>query len=258
MSIFQSIFGGSTPANQPAPGNTNAGQGNTPGTQSNGVVPPGNDTNQNQNQTAGGQTGQDWQKQEDQSPLAAFGDVWKTDPNAGAQGNQPIFAGLDPAKVMESARKVDFSKAVSQEQLTAITEGGEGAVKAFAQAMNSVAQTVYGQSAIATAKMVEQALGKAQEQYDAKIPGLVKKLNANEGLAASNPLLQNPAIQPLVGALTEQLTRKNPNATSAEIQQQVNDYFAALGTSFAPKSKEDSSKSSGKNNSVDWSTFLDS
>ena len=245
MSIFSALFGGgSTPPAQPAPGNTNQNTPATSGTDNNGVVP------------AGGQTPPVTQTTEEVSPLAQFADVWKT-PDTPPGESAAVFAGMDPTKVMESARRVDFSKAITEEQVSQIAQGGEGAVKAFTQAMNSVAQTVYGQSALATAKMVEQALGKAQEQYDAKIPGLVKKLNANESLAASNPMLQNPAVQPLVGALTEQLTRKNPNATSAEIQQQVTDYFAALGNSFAPTPKESATTKTVKGGQTDWSNFLE-
>ena len=121
--------------------------------------------------------------------------------------------------------------------------------------MNSVAQTVFAQSALATTKIVEQALTKQQEQFDARLPTLVKKFSANENLPANNPLLSNPAIQPLVGALQEQLVRKNPNASAAEIQQQVNDYFTALGNTFAPKPT--AAPNAGKvKDSEDWEKFL--
>lgn len=246
MSLWQTIFGGPSgqPA-QPAPGNTNVQPNNTPGTQDNGVVPPNGQGNDKQ------QTQDDANK----SPLDKHADIWKIDPNANS-APAPIFAGLDPAKVMESAKKVDFSKAVTPEQLTAISKGGEEAVVAFSQALNSVAQNVYAQSAVATAQIVEKALEKSQKSYDERLPSTLKRLSANDGLLQSNPVFANPALQPLVGALTEQLTRKNPNATQLEIQQQVSDYFESVGATFAPKPKEETSKS-GKSREQDWSTFLD-
>ena len=251
MSIFATLFGnGSTPPATPAPGAQGTPQNNTPGTQANGAIPPNTDSTKNDPTPVPGSSAQT-------SPLDKHSEIWKTVDTPGTDPNQSMFAGLDPAKVMESAKKVDFSKAVSTEHIEAIQKGGQEAVTAFAQAMNSVAQTVYAQNAIATTKIVEQALGKAREQYDASIPGLVKKLSASEQLLETNPLLSNPAVQPLVGALTEQLTRKNPNASAKEIQQQVTDYFAALGTSFAPKPVEDKSKSGIKANQTDWSTFLE-
>ena len=192
------------------------------------------------------------------SPLDTFKDVWQTPTNAQPDQTPAMFANVDQAKLMESARKVDFAKAISSEQLQAITAGGEGAVAALAQAMNNVAQTVYAQSAFATTKIVDQALTRAQESFDSRLPNLVKKLSVNENLQDQNPLLSNPALTPLVSALSEQLVRKNPNATSAEIQQQVNDYFAAIGTSFAPKPPETpASRAAAKAaKQEDWSAFL--
>jgi len=188
----------------------------------------------------------------DTSPLAAFSNVWETAP--AEKTPEGMFANLDPAKVMESAKKVNFTGGVTPEQMQAIVGGGEGAIKAFTESMNLVAQSVYAQSALATTKIVEQALGKAQASYDERIPGMVKKFSSSESILAANPLMTNPAIQPLVGALQEQLMRKNPNATSSEIQQQVSDYFAALGTTFAPKPAVP--KNQQGRQEQDWSSFF--
>jgi hypothetical protein len=238
------------PATQPVTGAANPGQP-LPGTQAsgqtapNGVVPAqGTDPN------AGGNPGNS-----DASPLAAFTDIWQTPTNTDPNANQSIFANLDPAKVRESAAKVNFTGGVNPDQLKAIAAGGEGAVKAFQDVLNAVAQGVYAQSTLANVKIVEQALGKAQETYDARIPGMVKKLSSSESLVAENPLLANPAVQPLVGALQQQLIQKNPNATSAEIQRQISDYFSALGQSFAPKAATPANQRGGRKED-DWSLFL--
>lgn len=119
-----------------------------------------------------------------------------------------MFANVDPQKLMEAARKTDFSKAISSNQLEAIAGGGQEAVAAFASAMNSVAQTVYANSALATTKIVEQALMKAQQQYDAKIPGLIKRQTVSDTLRTENPMFSNPAVQPLISALEAQLAVK--------------------------------------------------
>jgi len=192
------------------------------------------------------------------SPFDAFKDVWQSPTNSPADPQAPMFGAVDPQKLMESAGKVDFAKAVTPEMLAAVTAGGPEAAAAFASAMNKVAQTVYAQSAFATTKIVDQALAKAQEGYDARLPSMVKKFSVNENLQASNPQLSNPALAPLVSALSEQLVRKNPNATSAEIQTQVSDYFAAIGTSFAPVAPETpaSKAAAAKAKSEDWSAFF--
>ena len=259
MDIMQ-LFRG-TPATPAAPAPTTPVAGNNgqplqgtqggPGTNTdpNGVVPAGSTApNPGNPGTSSG---------EPASPLDAFKDIWKNDPTQTPAGPAGVFGNVDPAKLMESAKKVNFSNAVSQEQMQAIAAGGESAVKAFAEAMNSVAQTVYAQSALATTKIVDQALVRAQESYDARIPTMVRKLSANEGLAANSPHLSNPALAPMVEALTEQFTRKNPNATSFEIQAQVNDYFSALGTVLAPKQEQAAPKPGNRAaQETDWDAFM--
>jgi len=229
------------PGNQQTPGNQTPGTAATAQTAPNGLIPEGA-ANPPQNQ------------QTPSTPMESFKDVW-SNPNT-PPADTTLFGNLDSTKLMESARQVDFAKVITPEQLSAIGQGGEGAVKAFATAMNSVAQTVYGQSAMATTKIVEQAIKKNSESYDSKMQEMMKKFSVNEGLQVSNPVLNNPAVQPLVGALTEQLTRKNPNATSMEIQSQVQDYFKQLGSVFAPTPAQSANQTAGNKADVDWDKFF--
>jgi hypothetical protein len=231
-----------TPSQVANPGQPLPGTQASPSTAPNGVVPI---------QAPTGLDAVNPNAQQATSPLDTFKDIWQTPANSQAEPSAAMFANVDQAKLMESAKKVDFAKAISPEQL-------QGAVAALATAMNNVAQTVYAQSAFATTKIVDQALAKAQESFDARLPSMVKKFSVNENLQTENPLLSNPALTPLVSALSEQLVRKNPNATSVEIQQQVNDYFSALGTTFAPKPPETpASRAAAKAaKQEDWSTFL--
>lgn len=240
MSIFD-IFRPATPTPAPAPlaapGNNSPG---LPGTHSSPTTPP-NGTVPTQPPAT-----------EPASPLDSFKDVWSNTNTPEAP--EALFGKLDPNKLMESARQVDFAKVIKPEQLTAISQGGDGAVQAFATALNSVAQTVYGQSTLATTKIVEEALKRNSESYDTKMQEMVRKFSVNEGLQTSNPLLSNPAVQPLVSALTDQLARKYPNASSAEIQSQVNGYFQQLGTAFAPAPT--TPKSQSVKPAEDWASFM--
>lgn len=251
MSMFRSaptapnpLPAGPSQVNQPGvalPGTASSGQ-----TAPNGLVPSaGQALNVGQNP--------------EPAPLDAFKDVWSTAPNAGTDPNAPMFAGVDPQKLMESAGKVDFAKVITPEQMQAIAGGGEAAVAAFAAAMNKVSQSVYAQSAFATTKIVDQAMARQQENFAKQLPSMVRKFSVNENLQAANPLLSNPAVVPLVSALSEQLVRKNPNATAVEIQQQVTDYFAQLGTTFAPAPPETpASRAAAKAaKQEDWSGFFE-
>lgn len=225
---------------QPLPG-TATGQG----TANNGVVPTGVTGNP-------GVTG----NSDADSPMAKFNDVWQTPNTGNANDDQPIFANVDPAKLMESAKKLDFTKVVPADTFAKIAAGGQEAAQAFAEAMQAVTQASFAQSALATTKIVEQAMSKQREQFDNRLPSMVKNLSVSEGLRASNPLLNSPAVAPLVSALTQTLTVKNPNATSGEIQQQVQDYFSMLGEHFQPKSNQQTTSSQGSKVEDDWSKFF--
>lgn len=190
-----------------------------------------------------------------QSPFADFDKLWDIDPKATDPNISP-FANVDPAKVMESARKVDFAKAVTPELLTKIQAGGQEGMVALMTALNTVSQQTYGQSALATTKIVEQALAQQRTSFEAALPALVKKLSVNDNLRTENPLLANPAIAPMVEALQSALLTKNPNATAAEIQAQVNTFLGEMGKQFGPKPATVDPSKTAAGADYDWEKFL--
>ena len=217
-----------TPGMQSAPGNTNAPAATPTGN-------PGSQTNPNE--PAG---------------LDKFNDLWK--PAESPAGEQPngLF-NVDPKQLMEAARKIDFTKVIQPTQLQAIAQGGEGAVNAFAQALNTVAQTVYAQNAHATAKIVEQAVSRSQETMRNELPQHIKRQTVSESLRTENPALSHPAAAPILGALEQQLTTKFPNATASEIKSMATDYLTSFaGTFQKPAQQSSQSTPSG----TDWDSWI--
>lgn len=263
MSMFSNLMSGSgappnananpNPAPNPDPGKPN-NPGNLPdGAPSTGSQPPGAAPN-----GVLPDTGKDGPDKIQSTPFDKFTKLWEDvpiDPNAPPDS---VFGNLDPKKFMEAAGKIDFAKVVTPEQLTAISSGGEAAVKAFAQALNAVSQGVYAQSAFATTKIVEQALNKSKESFLAELPQHIKKETVKSSLRTENPVFSNPAVQPIISALEAQLTVKYPNATATELTTMAKQYVEALGTSFAPKPVLEKGAPKNKKGEVDWSTFLDS
>ena len=228
------------------PGTPLPGTTATPGTAPNGVIPANA-------QTPPENTGKD--ATDPRSLLDAFSDTWKT-AVANPAVDTPFFANLDPVKVMESAKQADFSKALTPELLQKIAGGGQEAVQALSQALNSVSQTVYGQGTITTAKLIDTALAKQREQFVAQLPNLVKQHTASERIRSENPLSNHPAVQPIVSALQAKLSAQHPNASSAEIEQQVNQYLSALGQLFGPKPTAADTSKPGGAEQYDFSSFL--
>ena len=247
MSIMSNIFGSFTGASASAPAPTAAPAMPTPGN-----IPAAAGTASDP-ANSHVPTGTVAASQEPASPLADFADLWKPSTNQAAP--KSMFGELDQAKLMEVAKKTDFSKAVTAEQFQAIAAGGQGAVEAFAAAMNSVAQTVYANSAVATTKIVEQALSNAQESYNSKLPGMIKQHTLSDTLRSENPVFSNPAVQPLISAMETQLAVKYPNATASELSGMAKQYIEGLGTVFSP-AKAPTKEEVAKAGEMDWSTFV--
>lgn len=248
MSIFDKLFGTQPAAPAPAasqptpPGNIppfpNQVTAQSDGTAPNGVIPAGTPEASNT------------------SPLDQFNSLWQ--PNENPAEPQPLI-NVDPKSLAEAASKTDFTKMLKPEQMQAIASGGEGAVAAFAQALNQVAQGVYAQSAFATTKIVEQAVAKARDQFNADIPNHVKKLQVSESLRSENPALSHPAASPILGAIESQLTMKHPQASSAEITKMAKQYLETFASAIGQPARDAAdarAAADNKGSSTDWSTFL--
>lgn len=227
-----------TPGNMPA--NGGATSGNTEGTAANGLVPPGSNT-----------------EDKTQSSLDAFGDFWKTTTTNNTT-DTGIF-NIDPQKLQELATKENFTNVVNPELLQKINSGGEGAMQAMLEAMNTMAQQVYLKSAIAATKFSEHAATKTASRLKDELPSTFKNFQVSENLASSNPALNNPAVQPLIELIKNQAVQKFPNATANEIQKYTNDYLTSVFSAVVPQSTQNNSGTNNggkKTEAYDWSSFL--
>lgn len=187
------------------------------------------------------------------SPLDEFAELWKN-PATGATPNTPApMFNLDPTKLLEAAKRIDFSNAVTPEQLTAISKGGEEATAAFVSAMQGVAATTLMHSAVTTGNMVEKAVNQAKTDWIKDVPGLVKGLNLREATATENPGLSHPAMKPVVDALQSQFQVKFPQASTTELRGMVSKYLDGMAGVLKPATKSTGASSQGGN---DWEKFL--
>lgn len=187
------------------------------------------------------------------TPLDQFSDIWKNEATGDAKP-AGVFGEIDPKRFMEAAGKVDFSKSISADHLKAVAAGGEDAVKAFAAAMNAVAQNVYAQSSFASTKITEQAIAKAKESLMAELPQHIRNQSANESLRAENPIFSHPAASPILGAVQSQLAVKFPQATAAELTTMAKQYLEHFANGITSTNKKQEPETKSKE--TDWSTFL--
>lgn len=186
------------------------------------------------------------------SPLDKYTDLWKTDPNA--KPDAPFSFNSDPAKLLDTAKGIDFTKVISPELQARITGGGADAQSALMEAMNDVTRLSYATSAHASAKMVESALQVQEDRFKAMLPNLIKQHSVADSFRNDNPLLTDPALAPMVGALQVQFTKQYPQATAAEIKSHVNDFLN--GAADKIQSARPQPKTAATKKSEDWEKFF--
>jgi hypothetical protein len=251
---MQKIFGA---AKQPVPAQPNfPQQQQLPQQQGNINNPPNQSTQQSPQTDPNGIVPADGNKPPE-SPVAKFTDLWqppKPDESA-PKGNE--VSEFSPQKLMEAAGKVDFAKLVSQEDLQKIQAGGPEAVAALMNALNKTSQTVFGQSAILSQKMMDKRIAEARDEFAAQLPKLVRKQSSTEGLMAKNAAFADPAVAPVVQAVQAQLAEKYPKATSAELQVMAEEYLMGVSGMINPGKKDSSEgKSNPEADSTDWEEYL--
>lgn len=230
-------------ANANNPGNPTLGTTQNANTAPNGVIPEGG------NKPPEG-------TQQEPSPLASFKDALQTDPKAAEKAaalNAPVLGELDPAKFAQAAGKIDFTQIVSPEMLSRIKAGGDDGVKALSEALNATSQTVFAQSALTSARIVEGAVKKTKDDVLAQLPELIRKHSVSAHLQTKNPLYNDPAVAPMIADLQQNYLAKNPNATEQQVEAHVSGYLENVAAVFAKKPEPTSTK--GKRSEEDWSLF---
>lgn len=256
MSIFD-IFA-PKPAAAPASADASQQQGQQQNNNQQQGAQPADQNQQQNNQQQGTQT---TQQQGTEAPLDAFKDLWQTPVKSGENNDQTMFGEVDPAKIFEAAKKANFSSVVTQEQLSAIEQGGEAAKKAFAQSLNAVAQAVFAQNTLASTKLIETAIAKATARMEASLPAHIKQHSVQDSLLADNPSLSHPAAAPIINALQSQLAVKYPNASTAELKKMAQDYLTLFTNVASPAKGDGTQTKQGQNNQssgndVDWLAYV--
>jgi hypothetical protein len=186
------------------------------------------------------------------SPMDKFKDLWQ--PDANAKPDTPFSFNSDPAKLLDTAKTVDFTKIVSPEVMATIAKGGPEAQQAMMTAMNNMTQLSFAQSSHASAKIVESALQAQEQRFKEMLPSLIKQHTVVDSLKQNNPLMSDPSMAPLIGALQHQFTVKNPTATAEQISQHVGEFLNMAKDKIAGIQPVVVDKA--KRGETDWSVFL--
>ena len=171
----------------------------------------------------------------EQTPLAEFADIWNTPTQEGEVplGLDDPYLQIDAGKVQELVNGMSFAQPTPQQQ-ELFAKALQGDVQAFSEILNGVAREVYYQSAINAAKVSERVARTGVDRLRENIPKQVRSISSSETLLKTNPLLNNPALRPIVNAVQSQFQLKHPTASPTELAEMTTKYFADSAHLFAP------------------------
>lgn len=175
--------------------------------------------------------------QEGNDPLLNFESLWQ--PDIDAKTGQPVvkqdtksksyLPSVDPKKFGEMVEKMDFTRDLDETDLAELREGGDKGIQATMRMLNKASRRAFQSAFAASNKMAEQGFSGARDRFMSEVPDHVRDMMVDSELSSSAEYAKNPALAPIVSTVKKQYLQKFPKATSAEINNAINQYFAYLG-----------------------------
>ena len=181
------------------------------------------------------------------SPLDAYKNLWDTAPNDAVASATDPTAGItiDPAKIAETVKGIDFAGAIDPNTQELLAQGGEGAQNAFVAALNSVSQQVFSQAMIASATLTKEAIANAAPTFDQRAETLMKHTQIAQHNVDANANLAHPSVAPMVKAIETQMAAKHPTASAKEVSDLAQAYLTEFSSHIkgAPTTSPDAATS---------------
>lgn len=189
------------------------------------------------------------------SPLDNFKDLWNNPTNSNGDPNADPFASplfqTDPAKIIEAAGKADFLSQLPAELMQRAMSGSDP--QAFMDVINKVAQNSLALSLQLSTATVEQAGTRIGDRFKKATPGMVKDVQLS-GMRSDNPVLQNPAAEPMLKMIRDRIRRNEPNLRPEEIQAKAEDYLLTFAKELNPGSGGGASGDAGDKDWLEWAS----
>jgi len=169
------------------------------------------------------------------SPLADFATLWDTPVVPAGTEAPPDWSNpdsllpplsVDPAKIVEQAKKIDFSRVLDQ---ALVQKALAGDANAFGQVINQVSQASFAQTGMVASKITENAFKHMLPKLiNEALPAMFKKHAVSSQVVTDNPIFADPAVSPVLKGLEAQLQLKNPSASPKEISDQAKKYITGM------------------------------
>ncbi len=189
------------------------------------------------------------------SPLEQYKDLWKTNDTQGQQTADPFAAPLfntDMNKLREAVQKTDFTAGVPQDVMQKVMQGGDP--QSLMALINHVAQQSLSMSLQLNTTLQEQAGQTLGKRFSEAIPTKISEYQL-KNQAPTNPILSNPAAEPMLQMARNQFRMQHPDKSPTEINQLAEQYLTDFATSLAGGKGPNSGESSEQSKGQDWAQW---
>jgi hypothetical protein len=171
------------------------------------------------------------------SPLAEFAKLFDNTPEVGADGKpiKPAPNVLDSgvSNYAEIAKKMDFvSNVATDDQKAALVKGGEEAVGALMEILNTFGQQVYSQAAATSTQVTKKGFEIKSKEMQEQINRAIQFNGLSESLLNKDSRLADPSVAPLVQVVQQQMIAKFPGLTRNQLEEKVVTYFNTAFSDF--------------------------
>jgi organic radical activating enzyme len=189
------------------------------------------------------------------SPLEQYKDLWKTNDTQGQQPADPFAAPLfntDMNKLRDAVQKTDFTAGVPQDVMQKVMQGGDP--QSLMALINHVAQQSLSMSLQLNTTLQEQAGQTLGKRFSEAIPTKISEYQL-KNQAPTNPILSNPAAEPMLQMARNQFRMQHPDKSPMEINQLAEQYLTDFATSLAGGKGPTSGDSNEQKQGQDWAQW---
>lgn len=217
-----------------------------------GATPQNNPASQNPTVPSGNSSTE--VNQGDKNPVDKYKDLWQVDDKKTPQTIASLVPSsqIDPAKLLESAGKLDFTADIPAELLQKAMSGDAASFMEVLQKSNA---RTFAQAVAGAQELQKRNLTEANESLrNSILPDAMRQQQIRQEMAKVE-VFQDPMIRPMVDLLERQMASKFPDANPQQVTEMAQDYWTRFAQKIVPGSQQTQQKEFAKQD-TDWSKFF--
>jgi hypothetical protein len=170
------------------------------------------------------------------SELDGFKDLFTIDPKK-PQPKDPFsepLLSLDPTKIAAAISKMEFAQQIPPELAQKALQGDVGSLQ---QILNHQGRSVYAAAFQAFTGIMENAFKKNNDRMSSSLGDKFRNFQISS-TQSTNPVLNHPAVQPVLSSMRDLIARQDPNLHPTEVAKKAEDWFLSTNKALSALDEE--------------------